>query len=73
MVIAVLLIGILTGFLIHKLIEVFSEDQKTLSLRTEVDDPRKDPSGRFEVACQRALELNGKRPAAAWREVIGAA
>lgn len=51
----------------------FTANQPGLSLRTEVDDPGKDPSGRVAKACAVITELGGNPPPAAIRDVISAA
>lgn len=51
----------------------FTANQAGLSLRTEVDDPSKDPSGRVAKACALITELGGTPPPAALRDVISAA
>lgn len=52
---------------------LFSADQSTMSLRTEVDDPGNDPQGRLETACHQIAKLGGKAPPEAWRYMVSAA
>lgn len=51
----------------------FTANQSVLSLRTEVDDPGKDPRGRVAKACGIITQLGGTPPPATLRDVISAA
>lgn len=51
---------------------IFNSNQSGLSLRTEVDDPAKDPAGRLATACALITTLGGTPPSSALRDVIGA-
>ncbi len=51
----------------------FAANQSALSLRTEVDNPASDPSGRVAKACNLITGLGGTPPPAALRDVISAA
>lgn len=51
----------------------FTANQSVLSLRTEVDDPGTDPTGRVAKACTLITELGGTPPPAGLRDVISAA
>ncbi len=52
---------------------IFTPDPTELSLRTEVDDPGKDPSGRVAKACNVISRLGGAPPPTALLDVISAA
>jgi hypothetical protein len=52
---------------------LFSAKECSLSLRTEVEDPAKDPAGRVSKVCALIADLGGTPPPAALRDVISAA
>ncbi|MCK0097062.1 hypothetical protein MWU60_15905 [Yoonia sp. F2084L] len=51
---------------------MFIANQSSLSLRTEVEDPAKDPAGRVAKACDLMMQFGGTPPPAALRDVISA-